>query len=155
MVGAGKKVIDVAFKADKTIDWDGMAKLWSSMRLSSIAMETLHVFAPLAKLLGMYQIKSELENLSFMYTNPEDYAKVKRRASELYKEHEKELEELRIVIRPKPSTRVGLACSLHKICYHVLGLVHEIWTPIPRAARVAGTGVGAIGDAAAATTRDI
>ncbi|KAM7261543.1 hypothetical protein ACFE04_020620 [Oxalis oulophora] len=51
------------------------------------------------------------------------------------------------------STGVGLACSLQKICYHVLGLVHEIWTPIPRAARVAG--VGAIGDAAAATTRDI
>lgn len=27
MSGAGKKVADVAFKAGKTIDWDGMAKL--------------------------------------------------------------------------------------------------------------------------------
>jgi hypothetical protein len=27
MSGAGKKVVDVAFKASKNIDWDGMAKL--------------------------------------------------------------------------------------------------------------------------------
>lgn len=38
--------------------------------------------------------QSELENLSFMYTNAEDYAKVKRRAADLYKEHEKELLEV-------------------------------------------------------------
>ncbi|MBA0553358.1 hypothetical protein Golob_012546, partial [Gossypium lobatum] len=152
---------------------------------SSIAMETLQVFAPLAKLLGMYKIKSELENLSFMYTNPEDYAKVKRRIADLYKEHEKELMEankilmkkiendqflelmtlkteicavckepysmyksvlkskgsisevnqiaqLRVIIKPKPSVGVGPLCS-SQICYHVLGLVHGIWTPVPRA----------------------
>lgn len=27
MSGAGKKAVDVAFKAGKSIDWDGMAKL--------------------------------------------------------------------------------------------------------------------------------
>ncbi|KAL3517410.1 hypothetical protein ACH5RR_019999 [Cinchona calisaya] len=153
---------------------------------SSIAMETLQVFAPLAKLLGMYQIKSELENLSFMYTNAQDYAKVKKRVTELYKEHEKELTEakrilikkieddqflglmtvntdvrsvckepysiyksivksngsinevnqiaqLRIILKPKPCVGVGPLCSAQQICYHVLGLVHGIWTPIPRA----------------------
>uniref|UniRef100_A0A5B7AH76 Putative GTP diphosphokinase RSH1, chloroplastic n=1 Tax=Davidia involucrata TaxID=16924 RepID=A0A5B7AH76_DAVIN len=153
---------------------------------SSIAMETLQVFAPLAKLLGMYQIKSELENLSFLYTNAQDYAKVKRRVAELYKEHEKELIEankilmkkieddqfldlmtvktevrsvckepysiykavlkskgsinevnqiaqLRIILKPKPHIGVGPLCSAQQICYHVLGLVHGIWTPIPRA----------------------
>uniref|UniRef100_A0A161XTP2 Putative GTP diphosphokinase RSH1, chloroplastic n=1 Tax=Daucus carota subsp. sativus TaxID=79200 RepID=A0A161XTP2_DAUCS len=153
---------------------------------TSIAMETLQVFAPLAKLLGMHQIKSELENLSFMYTNAQDYAKIKRRVAELLKEHEKELVEankilikkieddqfldmmtiktevrsackepysiykavlkskgsiyevnqiaqLRIIIKPKPCIGVGPLCSAHQICYHVLGLVHGIWTPIPRA----------------------
>lgn len=151
-----------------------------------IAAETLQVFAPLAKLLGMYQIKSELENLSFMYSNPEEYAKVKRRVAELYKEHEKELSEankmlmkkieddhflglmtvktearavckepysvykamlkskasineinqiaqLRIIIKPSPAVNVGTLCTPQQICYHVLGLVHGIWTPIPRA----------------------
>ena len=42
-------------------------------------------------------MQSELENLSFMYTNAEDYAKVKRRAADLYKEHEKELLEVKLV----------------------------------------------------------
>jgi len=42
-------------------------------------------------------MQSELENLSFMYTNAEDYAKVKRRVAELYKEHEKELLEVMLV----------------------------------------------------------
>ncbi|KAL6978357.1 putative GTP diphosphokinase rsh1, chloroplastic [Sarracenia purpurea var. burkii] len=152
---------------------------------ASIAMETLQVFAPLAKLLGMYQIKSELENLSFMYTNAQEYAKAKRRVAELYTEHEKELVEankilmkkieddqfldlmtvktevrsvckepysiykavlkskgsinevnqiaqLRIIIKPKPCIGVGPLCGAQQICYHVLGLVHGIWTPIPR-----------------------
>ncbi|CAN6468706.1 unnamed protein product [Victoria cruziana] len=153
---------------------------------SSIALETLQVFAPLAKLLGMYRIKSELENLSFMYTNVHEYAEVQRRVSELCKEHRKELDEakrilvqniekdqfldlmtvsvnvhsvckdpysiykavlkskgsihevnqiaqLRIVIKPKPCIGVGPLCAAQQICYHVLGLVHGIWTPIPRA----------------------
>lgn len=45
-------------------------------------------------------MQSELENLAFMYTNAEDYARVQRRIAELYKEHEKELEEVPI---PHPS----------------------------------------------------
>ncbi|KAF5206358.1 Gtp pyrophosphokinase [Thalictrum thalictroides] len=153
---------------------------------SSIACETLQVFAPLAKLLGMYQIKSELENLSLMYTNAYEYAKVKRRVADLNKEHEKDLIEakkilmkkieddqfldlvtvktevhsickepysiykaaqkskgsinevnqitqLRIIVKPKPCIGVGPLCSAQQICYHILGLVHGIWTPIPRA----------------------
>ncbi|CAH8350357.1 unnamed protein product [Eruca vesicaria subsp. sativa] len=182
---------------------------------SSIAAETLQVFAPLAKLLGMYSIKSELENLSFMYVSAEDYERVTSRIANLYKEHEKELTEanrilvkkieddefldlvtvdtdvrsvcketysiykaalkskgsindynqiaqLRIVVKPKLSVGVGPLCSPQQvkrkrkgsgyllfryvlvchltsssllsmqICYHVLGLVHEIWKPIPR-----------------------
>ena len=39
-------------------------------------------------------MQSELENLSFMYTNAQEYAKVKRRVAELNKEHEKELIEV-------------------------------------------------------------
>ena len=35
-----------------------------------IAKETLLVFAPLAKLLGMYKIKNELEDLSFRTPTP-------------------------------------------------------------------------------------
>lgn len=42
----------------------------------------------------IFSSQSELENLSFMYTNAQDYAKIKRRVAELLKEHEKELVEV-------------------------------------------------------------
>ncbi|KAM3292056.1 hypothetical protein ACQJBY_036156 [Aegilops geniculata] len=154
----------------------------------AIAMETLQVFAPLAKLLGMYQIKSELEYLSFMYMNPGDFAELRKRVDDIFKAHEQELEEankilkqkiaedqfldlvsvetevrsvckelysiyktalksksslnevnqvaqLRIIIKPKSCNGVGPLCTAQQICYHVLGLVHGIWTPIPQAVK--------------------
>ncbi len=36
--------------------------------------ETLNVFAPLAESMGMWKVKTELENLAFKYTDPEKYA---------------------------------------------------------------------------------
>lgn len=41
-----------------------------------IAQETLDLYAPLAHRLGMYRLKAELEDLSYKYTNPNDYNKV-------------------------------------------------------------------------------
>ena len=45
----------------------------------------LQVFAPLARLLGLYSIKEELEALSFMYSDPEGYSAVQRRLDVLAK----------------------------------------------------------------------
>ena len=47
-----------------------------------IAGETDYFYAPLANRLGLYQIKTELENLSFRYRCPRDYADVERLLSE-------------------------------------------------------------------------
>lgn len=44
-----------------------------------IAGETLYLYAPLAHRLGLYKIKSELENLSFKFEHPEDYATIKNK----------------------------------------------------------------------------
>ncbi|MBQ9575398.1 MAG: bifunctional (p)ppGpp synthetase/guanosine-3',5'-bis(diphosphate) 3'-pyrophosphohydrolase, partial [Muribaculaceae bacterium] len=42
-----------------------------------IAGETLYVYAPLAHRLGLYAIKTELEDLSFKYNHPADYQRIR------------------------------------------------------------------------------
>ena len=41
-----------------------------------IASETQFFFAPLAGRLGLYKVKSELENLAFQFLNPQEYARI-------------------------------------------------------------------------------
>lgn len=43
-----------------------------------IAGETLYIYAPLAHRLGLFAIKTELEDLAFKYEHPEDYASISR-----------------------------------------------------------------------------
>ena len=44
-----------------------------------IAGETLYIYAPLANRLGLYKVKTELEDLSFKYEHPEDYAQIQEK----------------------------------------------------------------------------
>ena len=48
----------------------------SPARQFRMATETLQIFAPLAHRLGIWQLKWQLEDLSFKYAEPEDYAEV-------------------------------------------------------------------------------
>lgn len=41
-----------------------------------IAGETLYIYAPLAHRLGLFEIKTELEDLSFKYEHPQSYARI-------------------------------------------------------------------------------
>ncbi len=53
-----------------------------------IASETLFIYAPLAHRLGLYNIKTELENLSLKYTEPELYSEIKQKLRETKEERE-------------------------------------------------------------------
>jgi GTP pyrophosphokinase len=47
-----------------------------------IAQQTLDIFAPLANRLGIWQMKWELEDLAFRYTNPEKYKEIAEQLKE-------------------------------------------------------------------------
>ena len=48
----------------------------------------LQIFAPLARLLGLYSIKQELEELSFMYSQPQAYAATRSHLDEVARQQE-------------------------------------------------------------------
>lgn len=60
-----------------------------------IAQETLDIFAPLANRLGIWQLKWELEDLSFRYTQPEKYKEIAESLAERRPDRERQLEEIK------------------------------------------------------------
>lgn len=61
----------------------------------SLAREALHVFAPLANRLGIWQIKWELEDLSLRFLEPDIYREVARLLDEKRVEREAYMEQMR------------------------------------------------------------
>lgn len=66
-----------------------------------IAQETLDMYAPIAARLGIYWIKHELENTSFMYLQPDEYSNIKNLVSKDKEEREKYVETVKSYIQKK------------------------------------------------------
>ena len=66
-----------------------------------IAGETLYIYAPLAHRLGLNKIKTELEDLSFKYEHPEEYARIEEKLKETKAEREELFDEFTAPIRAK------------------------------------------------------
>ncbi len=64
-----------------------------------IAGETLYIYAPLANRLGLYKIKTELENLSFKYEHPEEYHEIEEKLEATAVERDKVFNEFTAPIR--------------------------------------------------------
>ena len=75
------------------------AKPESKRRLT--ALETMHVYAPLAHRLGMQRIKQELENLSLQYLDPIGYEEVCRHIEEKYGQNLNFIEKVRAAVDRK------------------------------------------------------
>src|SRR5215467_8203719 len=73
----------------RTLQWLPEAK-----RLE-IARETMDIYAPIANRLGMGALKSELEDLAFLYLEPREYALVSREVDRNIKGSQKTIEQLR------------------------------------------------------------
>lgn len=67
----------------------------SSEKQKNIAYETLTLYAPIAHRLGIFNIKNELEDLSFKYLYPEDYKKLKLQVDSSFAKREEILKGFR------------------------------------------------------------
>lgn len=63
-----------------------------------IASETLYIYAPLAHRIGLYNIKTELEDLSLKYTEPEVYQDIANKIKESKEEQDQYIEDFSNVI---------------------------------------------------------
>ena len=132
-----------------------------------MAEESLDIYAPLANRLGVWQLKWELEDLSFRFLEPDTYKKIARMLDErrvergdfiekvvarLHKELQAQGIAAEVYGRPKhiysiwnkmqgkdiefsevyDVRAVRIVVDEVKDCYAALGLVHQIWTPIPK-----------------------
>lgn len=66
-----------------------------------IASESLHLYAPLAHRLGLYKIKSELEDMSLKYTNRDLYTQIAHKLNESKQERDKYIAEFIAPIKKK------------------------------------------------------
>ncbi|MFC6268082.1 RelA/SpoT family protein [Frigoriflavimonas asaccharolytica] len=66
-----------------------------------IAAETVYIYAPLAHRLGLYNIKSELEDLSLSYNNPEIYNEITSKLETAKENRERYIEEFKTEVTEK------------------------------------------------------
>ena len=85
-----------------------------------IAGETLYIYAPLANRLGLYKIKTELENLSFKYEHPEEYAEIEEKLNATAAERDKVFNDFTSPIRTQLD-KMGLK-------YRILARVKSIYS---------------------------
>lgn len=64
-----------------------------------IASETLYIYAPMAHRIGLYNIKTQLEDLGLKYTEPEVYNDILSKIKESKEEQDKYIEDFSNVIR--------------------------------------------------------
>ena len=76
-----------------------------------IAGETLYIYAPLANRLGLNKIKTELEDLSFKYEHPEEYAQIESKLQETQAEREEVFREFTAPIRAQLD-KMGISYQL-------------------------------------------
>ena len=139
----------------------------STEERAAYARETLDIYAPLANRLGVWQLKWELEDLSFRYLEPELYKRIAQMLDEKRLEREQYIADAmktlarelaavdvkaQITGRPKHIYSIwnkmrGKGLDFSEVydvralrvivpevkdCYAALGVVHNLWQPIPK-----------------------
>jgi guanosine-3',5'-bis(diphosphate) 3'-pyrophosphohydrolase len=73
-----------------------------------IASETVYIYAPMAHRLGLYNIKSELEDLSLKYNNPDIYNEITEKLELAKENRERYIEEFKTEVSEKDVQKPSL-----------------------------------------------
>ncbi len=87
-----------------------------------LAHESLEIFAPLANRLGVWQIKWELEDLSFRFLEPETYKRIAKMLDERRSEREKFIETTMVRLKAQ-LTNAGIQAEVQGRPKHI----YSIW----------------------------
>ena len=91
----------------------------------SLARESLLVFAPLANRLGIWEIKWELEDLSFRFLEPDTYRQVARLLDQKRAERESSVERLRERLEADLKAE-GINATVHGRPKHIYSIVKKM-----------------------------
>lgn len=91
----------------------------------ALASESLHVFAPLANRLGIWQIKWEMEDLAFRFLEPQTYKDVARLLDEKRAEREAHVEQVRQQLEVDLQ-RQGVPASVQGRPKHIYSIVKKM-----------------------------
>ena len=92
---------------------------------AGLASESLNVFAPLANRLGIWEIKWELEDLSFRFLEPETYKQVAKLLDEKRVEREASIERLRAQLLADLAGQ-GIAATVQGRPKHIYSIVKKM-----------------------------
>ncbi len=91
----------------------------------SLASESLQVFAPLANRLGIWEIKWEMEDLSFRFLEPDTYRQVARLLDEKRTEREASVEKLRQQLAADLAAQ-GITATVQGRPKHIYSIVKKM-----------------------------
>jgi GTP pyrophosphokinase len=150
--------------AERVVYLRSLTKADEAIRRAA-ATQTLELFAPLANRLGVSDMKWELEDFAFRYTEPELYRKIAQLLDEKRSEREAYIQRV-VELLHRELGAMGVAAAIQgrpkhiysiwrkmrgknvafenlydiravrvivrnvRECYTVLGVVHDLWTPI-------------------------
>ena len=153
--------------ADRLHNMRTLGSFGNEERRRQKAKQTLEIYAPIANRMGIYTVKSELEDLSFKYVYPQEYKRIKALVDKKINERTEEIayyrRELEGALREGNVDYIevdGRAKHFYSIwrkmrmknkkfsevydlfalrvlvkdvqhCYASLGVVHNLWKPIP------------------------
>jgi GTP pyrophosphokinase len=90
-----------------------------------IAKETQDIYAPIANRLGIYWIKNELEDTSFLYLHPHEYREIANQVDRKKGEQQEHIETIKGIIRDK-MTEAHLNCEVQGRHKHFYGIYQKI-----------------------------